>query len=401
MGMSPRSGRRVALILENDNAQGRRVLEGIARYLEVHGTDWHLQLEVGTGEETGALRHWQGDGIIARVLWPRIEKRLRDFDVPKVLDRSVRPVPGHRSPTVIFAWGPGAGQAAFEHLAGRGFTRLAYCPMPSGQSWSRQQQFADVVTSAGKRYQLLPPPRFKGASAAAVEAALESWVAALPKPVGIYTANDLQGYRVLAACRAVGAVVPDEVAVLGYDNDEALCALCSPHLSSVHPHLQHVGYRAAETLEAMMAAETPPQATLATPPDEVVVRASTDTAFVGDPEVRSAMAYIRDHFSEPINVKDVAHHTAVSRRTLERRFKQSIGRTPAEELLRVRIERAKRLLGATELRMPQIAARCGFTDASRLTVGFQRAVGRAPTAFRREARLSFLELPQRFVPSDR
>jgi len=390
-GLIASSPRRVALILDTAGAVGRQLLEGITRYVQARDLQWLVHFELGMAEDAPGLRRWQGDGIIARVRTPAVEAALRDFDVPKVLDRRLAPVEGHRSPVVKFLSTLSAGKVAFEHLAERGFRHLAFSPLPDGQGWDRLEQFQEAVESAGPRFHFHPPPEpaSNHAEASDDELAqrLTAWITALPKPVGIYAVVDLQGYRVLEACRAAGYRVPDDVAVLGNDDDELVWALCTPRLSSVDLHTRERGYRAAAALDALMNGMDPDRALAVAPQAHVVVRGSTDAIFVGDQQVRNAVAYIRDHACEKISVADVLKQTTISRRALERRFHQALRRSPAEEIRRVQISEAKRLLATTEFQMPEIALRCGLANASRLTVAFKRVNGVTPTAFRRQARI--------------
>jgi LacI family transcriptional regulator len=283
---------------------------------------------------------------------------------------------------VVFPWSPDDGNAAFAHFAERGFRHFALCTMRSGENWGREQRLARAVAQAGAGYHFHPPPsRRPGRKRPEIVEA--AWVAALPKPVGIWAVNDLQAYRILEACRLAGAAVPDDVAVLGTDDDEPLCALCSPHLSSINMHVSEIGYHAAGALDRLMSGADPMAPFI--PPAEIVVRASTDTFATADPAVKSVMGFIRDHFADPIGVKHLAAHGRISRRALERGFHQAVGRSPAQEIRRIRIEHAKRLLATTNLKMPEVARHCGFANAPRFSEAFARAAGRTPSAFRREA----------------
>jgi LacI family transcriptional regulator len=231
--------------------------------------------------------------------------------VPKVIDRPVAEAAGHRSATVVFPWSPHDGKSAFAHFAERGFRHFAFCTMRSGENWGREQRLAQAVERAGTGHHFHPSPdRQPGRRRPEdVEAA---WVAALPKPVGIWAVNDLQAYRILEACRIVGAAVPDDVAVLGTDDDEPLCAMCSPHLSSINMHVSEIGFHAAEVLDLLMSGADPAAAAFA-PPAEVVVRESTDTFAMADPAVKSVMSFIRDNFGEPIGVKHLTARDSTDR----------------------------------------------------------------------------------------
>ena len=228
-------------------------------------------------------------------------------------------------------------------------------------------------------------PKEEGAAAEQV-AEIGRWIATLPKPVGIMACYDSRGQQVLDACRSAGLAVPDEVAVIGVDNDELLCELASPPLSSVVPNAHRAGYVAAARLDRLMAGKkVTPMAELI-PPLGVANRHSTDAFALDDRAIVRAVRMIREHACEGINVSDVLKTVPLSRRVLEQRFQKLLGRTPREEILQVRLARVKQLLGETELALYQIAERTGFEHVEYLSVVFKRETGVTPSAWRADAR---------------
>jgi LacI family transcriptional regulator len=196
---------------------------------------------------------------------------------------------------------------------------------------------------------------------------------------------DIVGRQVLEACRQIDAAVPDEVAVVGVDNDELLCELADPPLSSVFPDTQRTGYVAAELLDKLMSGHRVPPKGHFIEPLGVIVRESSDVLAIEDADVSQAVRFIRAHACEGINVHDVltAGHIPLSRRVLESRFKKLIGRTPHEEIDRVQLNRVKELLRETDLPLTEIARRAGYEHVEYLSVVFKKKVGTPPSQYRR------------------
>ncbi|VTU02592.1 xylose operon regulatory protein : Transcriptional regulator OS=Singulisphaera acidiphila (strain ATCC BAA-1392 / DSM 18658 / VKM B-2454 / MOB10) GN=Sinac_1271 PE=4 SV=1: Peripla_BP_3: HTH_18 [Gemmataceae bacterium] len=216
--------------------------------------------------------------------------------------------------------------------------------------------------------------------------ALADWLRQLPRPVGVFACNDIRAQQVLNTCRAQGVAVPDDVSVIGVDNDEILCNLSYPSLSSVQPDARGIGSLAAALLEKMMHGEAVSAAKVFVPPRGVVARGSTDGLAIPDRHVVAAVRFIRDHACRGVDVPDVLAQVPLSRSTLERRFQRHLGRSPKEEILRVRIGRVKQLLAAIDYTLAAIARRTGFNSVEHLSALFAQRVGQPPGQFRRSAR---------------
>ena len=180
--------------------------------------------------------------------------------------------------------------------------------------------------------------------------------------------------------------MPEQVAVMGGDEDSLLCETCNPPLSGVALTSERIGYEAAALLDRLLHGEPQPNEPILIAPTRVVVRQSTDTLAITNPDLARAIAFIRVHAATPIRVSDVLREIAVSRTWLERSFQQALGRSPAEEIRRVHLDRAKQLLADTDLAIPQVAAASGFTSREYLACAFQRATGLTPRQFRQQAR---------------
>jgi LacI family transcriptional regulator len=383
---SSRGRRQVALLIETSNAYARGLLQGVVHYIREH-QPWSFHLvEQGRGDDPPAwLERWHGDGIIARIETKRIAQVVVRARVPAVDMSAARLVP-------TLPWvetdDENIGRLAAEHLLERGFKQFGYCG-DERFNWSmwREKHFcAQVRAAAGASVHCYRSAAGAGADVAAQVAELGRWLRALPKPIGIMACYDIRGQQLLDACRHAGLAVPAEVAVIGVDNDELLCDLASPPLSSVIPNAHRAGYEAAMLLDRMMAGKKVPATAHLIAPLGVAARQSTDVLAVDDREVARAVQFIREEACTGINVSDILRAVPLSRRVLEQRFKRLLGRSPREEILHVRLNRVRQLLAETKLSLYQIAERTGFEHVEYLSVVFKRETGQTPSRYRSAAR---------------
>ncbi len=384
---------RICLLVESSREYGRGLLRGIAAYARVHGPWFLYHAERALGDPAPPrLKEWAGDGIIARIESRHLLNEIRRLGLPTVDLLGLHSVPG------IPVARPDDSQTmglAFEHLAERGLRRVAYCGF-AGIYYSdlRQGHFERRVRAAGLRPHVYVGPRLpRGTHVATIEQEslrrldeLAEWIRDLPKPIGIVTCNDFRAQQVLNVCGVLGVAVPHEVAVIGVDNDELVCELCHPTLSSVRLNTHAIGYEAAALMHRMLRGERAPAERVLIESPEVVTRQSTDVLFVDDPPVASAMKLIRERACEGISVSDVFNHLKISHSTLVRRFTRVVGRSPKAEIDRVRIERAKELLGATSLPLVEIAHMAGFNHVEILCKLFRAKTGRTPGQYRKQVR---------------
>lgn len=376
--------RQVALLIETSNAYGRGLLQGVIHYVREHQAwSFHL-MEQGRGDDPPAwLREWKGDGILARIETPTIAQAVTQAKLPAVDLSAARLLP-------LLPWvetdDAQIAVVAAGHLLERGFKHFAYCG-DSRFNWSlwREHHFAQRVREAGHDCRIYSVKGGTG-DLVAERRELVSWLRQLPKPVGIFACYDIRGQQVLDACRQAGLAVPDEVAVLGVDNDEVLCELAAPPLSSVMPNTRRAGYEAATLLDRMMSGEKVAPEPHLIPPLGVAARQSTDVLAIDDREIVRAVQFIRAHACEGINVADVLKAVRMSRRVLEQRFRRLLGRSPHEEILQLKLTRVQQLLSETDLPLYVIAERTGFDHVEYLSVAFKRETGMTPRAFREKAR---------------
>lgn len=372
---------KVALVFEATNSYARKLLIGIGEYILNHGP-WQVHYaELGRSDPPPEwLATWKGDGIIARGENRATAAAVAKLQVPVVdltPSRLLAPAPWVKSDDAAIA------RLAAEHFIQHGFHHFAFCG-DVRFSWSNQREtcFTAELAATGRACACYRPRRKPTSDDAEVEL-IGEWLSTLPKPVAVFACYDNRGQQVLEACRRRNLTVPEQVAVLGVDNDEVLCALSPPPLSSVALNPRRVGWQAAALLSRLMAGESLAPENHLIPPVGVVIRQSSDILAVADAKIATALRFIREHACEGIRVSDVLRECPMARRALETRFRQLLGRTPREEILRVQLNRVKELLVGTEMPVWQIAERTGF-EPEYLSVVFKQKTGVAPREYRRK-----------------
>lgn len=385
--------RQVGLLIEASRAYGRGLLGGISRYVREH-QNWSVQYEEWTWGNPPPhwLKDWSGDGIIVRMESQALASALRRLKVPMVDLRGS--IPRLNLPLIDTDDWKVASMAA-DHLMERGFRHFAFCGfVGANYSDKRSRWFAEYVRKHGFHCELYSHSntlRSKGTIELErhnqqFDRELAAWLSRLPKPVGIMACNDIRGQQVLGACRRSGIMVPDEVAVIGVDNDEVLCELSDPPLSSVEPNVRRIGYEAAALLETMMQGGSAPKSPLYIEPTGIATRQSTDVLAIADRAIASVLRHIREHACEGIKVADLIHVAALSRSVFEHRFKQHAGRSPKAEILRIQLARARQLLEETDSTLAVIADKCCFKHPEYFAALFQQKHAITPGRYRAQFR---------------
>ncbi len=380
----PRSRRgipRIVLLIESSRSSGRSLLRGIANYAREHGP-WAFSWEPGGLEKAlPQLETIGADGIILRD-GENMEEVLR-YRMPAV-------VVGHRQREIaglanVITDSEAIGHMAAEHLLNCGFRHFAYCGFDD-MPWSalRGQSFQTRLAKAGFTTQFCPP----GAAAREFngrrhDQLLLNWLKSLPKPLGIMACNDDRGEQVIEACKIAGLQVPDEVAIIGADNDDLLCDLSDPPMSSVAINFERAGYESAEVLDRLMQRRRVRQWKILVPATHVVPRRSTDIVAVEDLQLANALKFIRSHASQVIAVPDVAHAAGLSRRVLEKRFQKHLRRSVLSEIRRVRVGEICRQLVETSDSIGQIGQTLGYAGTEHLARYFRQEKQMTPLAYRR------------------
>jgi len=358
------------------------VLKGVRGYIEKHG-DWTFE-QVPAKLSPREWSQWNGDGLLVLKIENKsvtaIRQHIRQLHVPVVDVSAARLVPA-------WSWvesdNPAVGKMAAEHLLERGLQHFGFCGFRGrGHNYSqwRQDGFVRRIQQAGFPCAVCsldaPPMPFR-------TNALIRWLAALPKPAGIMGDPSELAREILTACRRLKLAIPDDAAVITVNSGLDPGVLESPPLSCVKLNMYRVGYEAAALLDRLMsgAREPPGTAHLITPLD-VETRQSTDLLAIPDPHVAAALRYIWQHACEGIQTKDILQAVPLSRRLLEYRFRKFTGRTLHEEVIRMRIRQARKLLEGTDLSLAAIAERSGFPHAQYLVGKFHRETGLPPGEYR-------------------
>ncbi|WP_339728890.1 XylR family transcriptional regulator [uncultured Gimesia sp.] len=379
----------IALLIESSNSYARGLLRGVMSYIHEHRS-WSIYLpEHGRGSvPVNWLNSWHGDGIIARIENEKIAEAVVNSGVPAVDVSAARLAPS-------LPWVETDDRAiatlAAQHLIERGFQHYAFCG-DDRFNWSRwrEDHFQSCIENAG--YVCHRYPQAKGRKKTIPweqeQQRLSEWIRQLPKPVGVMACYDIKAQQLLDVCRTSSVSVPEEVAIIGVDNDEILCNLSEPPLSSVIPNTRLTGYEAAALLDRMIAGQTVSSEAHLIKPLGIATRQSTDIQAIDDKFISDAVCFIRQHACDGINVQTVLKSVPLSRRVLESRFQKFIGRSPHEEIMRIRLDRVKQLLEETDLSLTAIAERTGFRHPEYLNVAFKKQTGTTPGTFRREQKRS-------------
>jgi LacI family transcriptional regulator len=380
----------VAVLVDTSRSYGRDIVRGIRRFAAEHGP-WSLYLEprdLRSGFPDW-LQRWPGDGILARTVDPQLLRRLKAAKLPVIELRTT--VLKHPFPFVGMDNRLVAIRVA-EHFLARGFRSFA-CYLDKAEAFfvERWTHFEAALRARGFECALFEAPSVKSKAPRWDQhlRSLSSWLQSLPKPVGVFAINDQLGFWLLDAARRAGISVPEEVAVVGAENDKMLCETAWPPLSSVQLRGQAAGYTAARLLDEWMRGVRIPadheQHLL--PPGEVVVRQSSDIVAVDDARITRALQYIREHATEEPSVERVAREASLSRSALERRMKALTGRSPGEEIDRIRFAAVERLLVETDLTLDTIAERAGFQHPQYMAEAFKKRQGLTPGEFRRRRKI--------------
>lgn len=374
----------VAVLVETETTWGARVIRGIAHFAEKH-TRWHLLIDPRDHEQRSAIPEgWNGDGIIARISTRTQFQHIKEKSLPVVNVDDV--FEGLKNVGAVITDEAERARLALEHFVARGFRKFAYFAPPSNRySKNRGDAFVRAAIEQGYEcHEYLPGYRAgRKIGWAEQQRRVNRWLASLPRPVAILAVDAHHARQLAEICHFGGVRVPDDVAILAGDTDDLLCEVSTPPLSSVSVACERIGHEAAAMLHRMMNGQKPPTEPLLIPPHGVVSRQSTDVLAIDDPAVVRALRYIRTHAHHGIVVDDILREVPISRRSLEIQFRSYLGRSPAEEIRRVRLERGKQLLGRRELSITEIAMACGFSNATRFGVAFRKSFGTTPRAFRK------------------
>jgi LacI family transcriptional regulator len=372
----------VLLLIDTAGSYGRGVVEGIGRYALESGP-WSIQFEYRALDSRPPewLSEWRGDGIIART---------NNAMQAKLLSAAKCPVVELFSDAQVRLDLAAEGNMVIEHFLNCGLRHFGYFTYGEVR-WIKTHRDAFVKALAERKYEChcFEAPQSRRSMPIwrdNLRSNVLRWIRSLPRHIGIYTPSDLHAVRILDACHEAKIPVPDEIAILGRGNDPVVCDTVRPTLSSVDPDSRRIGFEAAKMLAQKMAGKSVPPEILI-PPNRVAVRQSTDFIVVEDADVAQAVQFIRQHACLGIDVPRVAEEVGISRRALELKFQQHMGRAPKAEIRRVKIDYAKTLLARTEKTINAIAHQSGFPSTKYFATAFYREVGEMPNAYRKMQRL--------------
>jgi LacI family transcriptional regulator len=376
--------RQVAVLIETETSWGRLVIRGIANYAEKHCL-WHLLIDPRDHEQRSALPEgWPGDGIIGRIASRLQADQIKQWRLPAVnVDDLFDDLPHVAS---VLTDETARAELALEHLLARGFRCFAYFAPPSHRYTSRRgEAFEVAVESRGYECHMYRPGYRPSRRISWLEQQrrVARWLTSLPRPVAVFAVDAYHARQLAEVCHFSEVRVPDDVAILAGDSDDLLCGVATPPLSSVTLACERIGYEAATLLHEMLQGAKPPAAPVLVAPHGVISRQSTDLLAIDDPLVVHALRYIQAHAHHGLNVQDILREVPISRRSLEIQFKSYLGRSPAEEIRRVRLERGKHLLGSREMSITEVALACGFSNATRFGIAFRSCFGTTPRSYRK------------------
>lgn len=379
----------VALLIETSKTFGRGLLRGVTRYVRAHRS-WSIRIdERGLDDPLPyGLKRGAVDGVILRSSNETLSRAVAALKVPVVYlgERRDTGLPMLNSDDEEIV------RLAVQHMKDRGFKRFGFVGF-QGKPWSdtRRDFFEAEILESGDAFDQFEfkPDKQGRMSWPAQERRLCKWLSRLEKPIALMACYDVMGVRVLNACRAIELAVPEQVAVIGVDNDALLCELADPPLTSVAHDVEQIGYEAAVLMEELMTSKKPAAASMKDiNPLGVVARQSTDVLAIDDTKIAEAMRFIRKNVFDGIKVSHVLEALNMNRVTLNRRFRKNFGRSPKEEIVGLQTVRCKQLLRETDFTLEKIAGLVGFEHAEYMSVLFKRETGITPGEYRRRGRKS-------------
>ncbi len=363
------------------------MLKGIAQYERSH-RPWaaFLDDEARAENDPQWLRSKKWHGVISRHTTPALVQSCAELKIPLV---DLNDTPLNPGVPKIRPDNTGIGHQGAEHFMERGFRNFGFCGF-STDAWAceRRDGFVEALRLGGHGCEVFDveyPGDLTPFWDAKQTTALAAWLRRLPKPAGIMACVDMRALQVIAAAQTAGLLVPEEISVIGANNDTIRCELAYPPLSSVAPNAFQSGYHAAETLALLMSGgkkDVPMDRRIE--PLGVVTRQSSDILAIDDKNVASALSYIREHACHGISVEEVLKHAYASRSQLEKKFRRHLGRSPQAEIRRVQVAKIRQLLFETDFPLKKIAELTGFEHVEYMCVVFKRITGEAPGSYRKK-----------------
>lgn len=379
--------KKVAILIPTSRSFGRGLIKGITQYSRNCG-NWTLYMPLSDYTRGGhgakikrLIANWKPDGIIARLPFLDIDS-VDLFDVPAVITHIY--APDEKYSNIIPDCDKYA-QMAADYLINKGFRNFAFCGFNMFWCKLRAECFSKYLNYYGYECNIYHSP-WKNIQVPweKEHASIVKWLNTIPKPFAVLATNDDRGRHVLEACKSTNLRVPEDIAVLGADNDELVCNATNPPLSSIAYNTERAGYQAAQQLNRMMENKLSDNLFITINPTKVVTRRSSDIIAIKDEAVSDALRYISKNYRKPIQIQDVVNATTVSRRVLESRFKKNLGKTIHDEIVRIRINHTLEMLVDTNFTISQISYLLGFSHPKRLNEIFSKVMKMTPSEYRRK-----------------
>ncbi|MCM8538968.1 MAG: DNA-binding transcriptional regulator [Lentisphaeraceae bacterium] len=382
--------KKIAVILNLNKQYDRYLVAGIARYAREKG-DWSLYLEDDPHLRVPDFTTWKGDGVIADLDDENLYKELIELKIPVVGLGGGYGLYNHNGQIpYIYTDNKGIAELGAEHLYDRGFRNFAFSNIAptaiNGWAAEREDFFTSYLNAKGCNCSSFSE-EVKHRDWEGMLKNLMDWLDQLPKPLGLMAANDSKARHVLEACRRLGIRVPEDIAVVGVDDDPMMCKLASPSLTSVIQGTDKLGYESARLLDRKLNGEKDVQG-ITVEPLGISIRESTDILAIDDELIAQSLSYIRTNACNFIQVEDVSRQCGVSRSTLEKRFKSVLGLSVHHEIAKVQIKRALNLLVETSLPLKTVAERAGFSTVQYMTMKVKEKTGKTPKNYRMSSKKS-------------
>ncbi|KGQ37367.1 XylR family transcriptional regulator [Gallibacterium genomosp. 1] len=378
----------IALLFNANKVYDREVMAGIGEYIQTSKTAWNVFLEDDFIHRELSLDQRHLDGIIADFDNPELVQKLQHCPIPVVAVGSSYQNPQHYPQNVpyIATDNDAILQVAFEHLQRKGINHFAFygLPNPGFQHWSNERRMAFERIMKNNKYQ---PEIYLGQETHAnnwqqAQQQLSEWITALPKHTGIIAVTDARARHLLQTCELLDIPVPDQLCIIGIDNEELIQAFSRVSLSSVVQGTKNMGYQAAKLLHAQLENRPIKQYQYLIPPLRIEARTSTDYRSIQDPLVIQALHYIRVNACSGIKVEQVLDYVKASRSNLENRFRIETGKTIHQILHNEKMKKAKQLLTNTDIAIQEIAEICGYPSVQYFYFVFKKEFNQTPNEYR-------------------
>ncbi|MBN1805499.1 MAG: DNA-binding transcriptional regulator [Sedimentisphaerales bacterium] len=381
--------RKIILILDSSRAADRGMIQGIIEYSHLRG-HWSFYrysplfrtppfVKGYTDNILERLKNLDADGVIGYLpAESKILNTIISTGFPTVTIPIAEPIQG----LVNASQDKAVGTVGAEHLLDRGFKHFAFCGAKDCWSRIRREGFVEKINEAGYKVRSYPLSREYKKREKELQR-LAQWLKKLPKPVAIMTSNDERSADIVEACHMKTLLIPDQVAILGVDNDEMICQLSSPRLSSIKLNAKQVGYDSAEVLDSLIDGEKKPQKEIYFRPVGIAARQSTDILAIDDDEVASAVRFIRNNARRDIHVDDVLAQSTLSIRSLQQRFRKTLNRSIHQEIRSTRIRQFTEVLLKTNHAVHKIAYDMEFDDINHISRVFRKEMKMTPIEYRK------------------